>query len=95
VFPGTNTRERLYTLKASPFSNIETGRDFHGNGITVSKTIQTVESAESGGASCIKQVYSLLDGDHFPMKRIGDLRWRIDAAHDPALMLRTLFRCLA
>jgi len=40
VFPGTNARERLYTLKASPFSNIETGRDFHGNGITVSKTIQ-------------------------------------------------------
>jgi starch synthase (maltosyl-transferring) len=71
-------------LRASPFSNIETGRYFHGNGITVSKTIQSVASAESGGASCIKLIYPLLDGGRFLAKRIG-------AAHDRAV----LFRCLA
>jgi starch synthase (maltosyl-transferring) len=87
--------ERLYILKASRFPKVETGRHFDVNGITVCKAIQTVESAGAGGASCIKQVYSLLDGGRFPVKRIGDLRWRIDAAHDPALLFRTLFRCLA
>jgi hypothetical protein len=50
----------------------------------VSKTIQSVASAESGGASCIKLIYPLLDGGRFLAKRIG-------AAHDRAV----LFRCLA
>jgi hypothetical protein len=87
--------ERLYTLKASPFPKIEMGRHFHVSGITVSKTIQTIENAGAGGASCIRLVYPLLGGGRCPAKRLGGLRWQIDAAHDPAVPFRILFRCLA
>src|ERR1700716_4617729 len=49
---------------------IETGRHFHVNGITVNKTTQTVESAAAGGAFHIEDVYPLIDGGRFPVKRI-------------------------
>jgi starch synthase (maltosyl-transferring) len=46
------------------------GRHFHVNGITVNKTTQTVESAAAGGAFHIEDVYPLIDGGRFPVKRI-------------------------
>src|SRR5665213_236337 len=39
-------------------------------GITVNKTAQTVESAAAGGAFHIEDVYPLIDGGRFPVKRI-------------------------
>ena len=42
----------------------------HVNGITVNKTTQTVESAATGGAFHIEDVYPLIDGGRFPVKRI-------------------------
>ena len=45
-----------------------TGRLSHGNGITVNKTTQTVESAS--GAFHIEDVFPLIDGGRFPVKRI-------------------------
>src|ERR1700716_4535236 len=49
---------------------IETGRHFHVNGITVNKTTQTVESTAAGGAFHIEDVYPLIDGGRFAVKRI-------------------------
>src|SRR5258708_21038736 len=46
------------------------GRYFHVNGITVNKTTQTVESAAVGGVFHIEDVYPLIDGGRFPVKRI-------------------------
>jgi starch synthase (maltosyl-transferring) len=62
--------DRLYMLESVSFSAIETGRRFHVNGITVNKTIQTVESAAASGAFHIEDVYPLIDGGRFPVKRI-------------------------
>ena len=63
-------RDRLYIFESVSFSAIETGRHFHVNGITVNKTIQTVESAAASGAFYIEDVYPLIDGGRFPVKRI-------------------------
>ena len=52
----------------------ETGRCFHVNGITVNKTTQTVESAAAGGAFHIEDVYPLIDGGRFAVKRIAGER---------------------
>src|SRR5258705_9706539 len=51
-------------------SAIETGRHIHVNGITVNKTTQTVESAAAVGDFHIEDVYPLIDGGRFPVKRI-------------------------
>jgi starch synthase (maltosyl-transferring) len=45
------------------------GRHFHVIGITVNKTAQTVESA-TAGAFHIEEVYPLIDGGRFAVKRI-------------------------
>jgi starch synthase (maltosyl-transferring) len=47
----------------------EMGRFFHVDGITVNKTTQTVESA-AAGAFHIEDIYPLIDGGRFPVKRI-------------------------
>src|SRR5258708_5949111 len=57
-------------VRSVSFSAIETGRFFHVNGITVNKTPQTVESAAAGGAFHIEDIYPLIDGGRFPVKRI-------------------------
>src|SRR3984957_12759165 len=62
-------RLSIYVRSVS-FPAIETGRYFHVNGITVNKTTQTVESAVVGGAFHIEDVYPLIDGGRFPVKRI-------------------------
>src|SRR5664279_983766 len=64
-----NQRLSVYVRNVS-FPAIETGRLFHVNGITVNKTTQTVESAAVGGAFHIEDVYPLIDGGRFPVKRI-------------------------
>ena len=61
-------RLSIYVRNVS-FIAIETGRRFHVNGITVNKTTQTVESA-AGGAFHIEDIYPLIDGGRFPVKRI-------------------------
>jgi starch synthase (maltosyl-transferring) len=62
-------RLSIYVRNVS-FPAIESGRRFHVNGITVNKTTQTVESAAVGGAFNIEDVYPLIDGGRFPVKRI-------------------------
>jgi starch synthase (maltosyl-transferring) len=62
-------RLSIYVRNVS-VSAIETGHQFHVNGITVNKTTQTVESAAVGGAFHIEDVYPLIDGGRFPVKRI-------------------------
>src|SRR3981081_165494 len=62
-------RLSIYVRSVS-FPAIETGRHSHVNGITVNKTTQTVESAADGGAFHIEDVYPLIDGGRFPVKRI-------------------------
>src|SRR5947207_14651071 len=57
-------------VRSVSFPAIETGRHIHVNGITVNKTTQTVESAATGGAFHIEDVYPLIDGGRFPVKRI-------------------------
>src|SRR5260370_20228635 len=57
-------------VRSVSFSAIETGRYIHVNGITVNKTTQTVESAAAVGAFHIEDVYPLIDGGRFPVKRI-------------------------
>jgi starch synthase (maltosyl-transferring) len=57
-------------VRSVSFPAIETGRRFHVNGITVNKTTQTVESAAVGGAFHIEDVYPLVDGGRYPVKRI-------------------------
>jgi starch synthase (maltosyl-transferring) len=63
----------IYVRNVS-FPAQETGRSFHVNGITVNKTTQTVESAAVGGAFHIEDVYPLIDGGRFPVKRISQER---------------------
>ncbi len=48
------------------------GRHSHVNGITVNKTTQT--DASASGAFHIEDVYPLIDGGRFPVKRIGGER---------------------
>jgi starch synthase (maltosyl-transferring) len=62
-------RLSIYVRNVS-VSAIETGHQFHVNGITVNKTTQTVESAAVGGVFHIEDVYPLIDGGRFPVKRI-------------------------
>ena len=59
----------IYVRNVS-FPATEMGRYFHVDGITVNKTTQTVESAAAGGAFHIEDVYPLIDGGRFPVKRI-------------------------
>ncbi len=63
--------ERLcINVRNVSFPANETGRHFHVNGITVNKTTQTVESAAAGGGFHIEDVYPLIDGGRFAVKRI-------------------------
>jgi starch synthase (maltosyl-transferring) len=63
--------ERLcINVRNVSFPANETGRHFHVNGITVNKTTQTVESAAVGGAFHIEDIYPLIDGGRFAVKRI-------------------------
>src|SRR5712671_4823192 len=57
-------------VRSVSFPAIETGRYIHVNGITVNKTTQTVESAAAVGAFHIEDVYPLIDGGRFAVKRI-------------------------
>jgi starch synthase (maltosyl-transferring) len=64
----------IYVRNVS-FPATETGRVFHGrlseaSGITVNKTTQTVESAAVGGVFHIEDIYPLIDGGRFAVKRI-------------------------
>src|ERR1035437_2193058 len=62
--------ERLYIyVRNVSFPANEMGRHFHVNGITVNKTTQTGESA-TAGAFHIEDVYPLIDGGRFAVKRI-------------------------
>src|SRR5258706_13411816 len=61
-------------VRSVSFSAIETGRYIHVNGITVNKTTQTVESAAAVGAFHIEDVYPLIDGGRFAVKRIAGER---------------------
>ena len=61
-------------VRSVSFPAQETGRCFHVNGITVNKTTQTVESAAAGGAFHIEDVYPLIDGGRFAVKRIAGER---------------------
>src|SRR4030088_406886 len=72
-------RLSIYVRSVS-FPAIEMGRHFHVNGITVNKTTQTVESAAVGGAFHIEDVYPLIDGGRFPVKRIVGERVEVWAA---------------
>jgi starch synthase (maltosyl-transferring) len=63
----------IYVRNVS-FPAQETGRCFHVNGITVNKTTQTVESAAVGGAFHIEDVYPLIDGGRFAVKRVAGER---------------------
>src|SRR5664279_815731 len=66
-------------VRSVSFPAKETGRYFHVNGITVNKTTQTVESATLG-AFHIEDVYPLINGGRFPVKRIvGE---RVDVGAD-------------
>src|ERR1035437_11129334 len=58
----------IYVRNVS-FPANEMGRHFHADGITVNKTTQTAESA-AAGAFHIEDVYPLMDGGRFPVKRI-------------------------
>src|SRR5258708_10193134 len=70
--------ERLLTyVRSVSFPAIETGRLFHVNGITVNKTTQTVESAAAGGAFLIEDIYPLVDGGRYPVKRIAGERGEV------------------
>jgi starch synthase (maltosyl-transferring) len=46
------------------------GRHFYVSGITVNRTTQVVESVAGGGAFHIEDVYPLIDGGRFPVKRV-------------------------
>src|SRR6202790_2809849 len=66
-------RLSIYVRNVS-FPAIESGRPLYVNGITVNKTTQTVESAAAGGAFHIEDVYPLIDGGRFAVKRIAGER---------------------
>jgi starch synthase (maltosyl-transferring) len=57
----------------SPFRRPK-GTSSYTDGITVNKTTQTVESAAVGGVFHIEDVYPLIDGGRFPVKRIAGER---------------------
>jgi starch synthase (maltosyl-transferring) len=46
------------------------GCNTYGDGITVNKSTQIVESVATGGAFIIEDIYPLIDGGQFPVKRI-------------------------
>src|SRR3981189_1678927 len=58
----------IYVRNVS-FSATEMERHSYVSGITVNKTTQTVESA-TAGAFHIEDIYPLIDGGRFPVKRI-------------------------
>src|SRR5258706_5246563 len=64
-------------VRSVSFPAIETGRHIHVNGITVNKTTQTVESAAAVGAFHIEDVYPLIDGGRFGVKRIAGERTEV------------------
>jgi starch synthase (maltosyl-transferring) len=69
---GTNdTQAAFYIGIKRRFPTRETGSCFLVNGITVNKTIQTVESAAAGSAFIIEDVYPAIDGGRFAVKRIA------------------------
>ena len=71
-FPGNQCPASgfVYRSGASPFPQSKRDVILHVNGITVNKTTQTVESAAAGGAFHIEDIYPLIDGGRFPVKRI-------------------------
>src|SRR4051794_24744528 len=72
---GTNdTQAAFYSGIKHRFPARETGSCFLVNGITVNKTIQTVESAAAGSTFLIEDVYPLIDGGRFAVKRIAGER---------------------
>src|SRR5262245_47415337 len=73
--PGTNDTEAAFYIGTKRrFPAREARRCFVVNGITVNKTIQTVESASAGSAFLIEDVYPLIDSGRFPVKRIAGER---------------------
>jgi starch synthase (maltosyl-transferring) len=63
--------ERLcIQLRNVSFSRKRNGRGFHVNGITVNKITQTVNRA-ADGAFHFDDIYPLIDGGRFPVKRIA------------------------
>ena len=60
----------MYICPERLFPANETGRVLQVNGITVNRTAQTVASAAAGGTFHIEDVYPLIDGGRFPVKRI-------------------------
>jgi len=46
------------------------GRRFYVSGITVNRTTQAVESVAAGGAFHIEDVYPIIDGGRFPVRRV-------------------------
>jgi starch synthase (maltosyl-transferring) len=46
------------------------GRNTYDDGIPVNKTTQIIESVATGGAFIIEDIYPLIDGGQFPVKRI-------------------------
>jgi len=66
--------ERLcIQLRNVSFSCKRNGRGFHVNGITVNKITQTLDRAEDG-AFHFDDIYPLIDGGRFPVKRIAGER---------------------
>ena len=63
--------QRLCIIWSVSISATETGRHSHVSGITVNKTTQTVESAATGGAFHIEDVFPLIEGGRFSVKRIA------------------------
>lgn len=64
----------MYIATKHGFPTRETGSCFLVNGITVNKTIQTVESAAFGSAFLIEDVYPSVDGGRFAVKRTAGER---------------------
>lgn len=72
---GTNdTQAAFYIGIKRRFPTRETGSCFLVNGITVNKTIQTVESAAAGSAFLIEDIYPSIDSGRFAVKRIAGER---------------------
>jgi len=68
---GTNDIQAAFYIGIKRrFPTRETGSCFLVNGITVNKTIQTVESAAAGSAFLIEDIYPLIDGGRFAVKRV-------------------------
>ncbi|SCB46582.1 alpha-1,4-glucan:maltose-1-phosphate maltosyltransferase [Bradyrhizobium shewense] len=75
---GTNdTQPAFYIGTKRRFPTRETGSCFLVNGITVNKTIQTVESAAAGSAFLIEDVYPAIDAGRFAVKRIAGERMEV------------------